>query len=178
MLAAFLFLVAGDRLVIAVRRRRYLLAGWLWFLITLLPMIGVVQVGTQAMADRYAYLPFIGLFLMIVWGVADWARHDPFREWRAAAGIAVLLRCRGDASPARLLARQRHVVDAHLEVTRRNYIAEVDLGAALVKRGHSQAMEHFRAATAIDRWIRCNMYIAATRKRRTICPRPSRPTRR
>jgi hypothetical protein len=70
-LAALLFLLVVTALVIAARRHRYLPVGWLWFLGTLIPMIGLVQVGRQAMADRYAYLPFIGLFVMICWGVAD-----------------------------------------------------------------------------------------------------------
>ena len=69
--AALLFLLVVTALVIAARRHRYLPVGWLWFLGTLIPMIGLVQVGRQAMADRYAYLPFIGLFIMICWGVAD-----------------------------------------------------------------------------------------------------------
>ena len=70
-LAALLFLLVVTALVIVGRRHRYLPVGWLWFLGTLIPMIGLVQVGRQAMADRYAYLPFIGLFIMICWGVAD-----------------------------------------------------------------------------------------------------------
>ena len=52
--------------VVAARRQRYLPVGWFWFLGTLVPMIGLVQVGTQAMADRYAYLPLVGLFIMIL----------------------------------------------------------------------------------------------------------------
>ena len=62
-------------LVVERTRRRYLLVGWLWFLGTLVPMIGMVQVGRQAMADRYAYLPLLGIFIMICWGVADWAEE-------------------------------------------------------------------------------------------------------
>ena len=55
------------------RPKRYLLAGWLWFLGTLVPVIGLVQVGDQAMADRYAYIPLIGIFVMIAWGASDLA---------------------------------------------------------------------------------------------------------
>ena len=69
--AAFATLVGITALVILGRRHRYLLVGWLWFLIALLPMIGLIQVGKQAMADRYAYLSFIGLFIMICWGTPD-----------------------------------------------------------------------------------------------------------
>jgi len=60
------------------RRHPYLLVGWLWYLGTLLPVIGLVQVGVQAMADRYTYVPSIGLFIAVVWGMADLAAR-----WRA-----------------------------------------------------------------------------------------------
>ena len=58
-------------LAILGRQRRYLLVGWLWFLGTFVPVIGLVQVGTQAMADRYTYVPLIGLFILLIWGVAE-----------------------------------------------------------------------------------------------------------
>ncbi len=53
------------------RRRRYLVVGWLWYLGTLVPVIGLVQVGAQAMADRYTYLPSIGIFIMVAWGAGE-----------------------------------------------------------------------------------------------------------
>src|SRR5450755_3529933 len=67
--AMVLLVVTG--VVMRFRSRRYLLTGWLWFLGTLVPVIGLVQVGDQAMADRYAYIPLIGSFVMIAWGAAD-----------------------------------------------------------------------------------------------------------
>ena len=87
---ALLLLLAVTALVIAGRHRRYFLVGWFWFLGTLVPMIGLVQVGAQAMADRYAYLPFIGLFLMICWGVADF-QPGTTRRFRLDARKATLL---------------------------------------------------------------------------------------
>ena len=66
-------LIAITGFVIVERGRRYLLVGWLWFLGTLVPVIGLVQVGEYAMADRYAYVSLIGIFIMIAWGAADWA---------------------------------------------------------------------------------------------------------
>jgi tetratricopeptide (TPR) repeat protein len=90
--SALLFLASITALTIQARRHRYLLVGWLWFLIMLLPMIGFIQVGQQAMADRYAYLSFIGLFLVVCWGLADWAaeRHLP-RLLLPAVSVAALL---------------------------------------------------------------------------------------
>ncbi len=76
----------------AARQRRYLLVGWLWFLGTLVPMIGLVQVGGQAMADRYAYLPFIGLFVMACWGAVDWAQHKHvLTQWLGIPSALALL---------------------------------------------------------------------------------------
>ena len=67
-LAALTFLALRQ-----ARRHPYLPVGWLWYLGTLLPVIGLVQVGGQAMADRYTYVPCIGLFIVVVWGLADLA---------------------------------------------------------------------------------------------------------
>jgi tetratricopeptide (TPR) repeat protein len=66
---ALLLLVALTALCLRLRRRPYLIAGWLFFLVSLLPVIGLIQVGNQSMADRYAYTPLIGLFVMAVWGL-------------------------------------------------------------------------------------------------------------
>lgn len=91
-LTASLFLLGVTGFVIKARSHRYLFLGWFWFLGTLVPMIGLVQVGGQAMADRYAYLSFIGLFLMICWGVTEWAaRRHISAAWLAGVSAAVLL---------------------------------------------------------------------------------------
>ena len=79
--AAVVLLLLITAVALRARNRRYLAVGWLWFLGSLVPMIGLVQVGEQAMADRYAYIPFIGLFLMIVWLIADWVA-DWVADWR------------------------------------------------------------------------------------------------
>ena len=163
-LVSFAFLVLATVIVLVESHRQYLLVGWFWFLITLLPMIGIVQVGTQAMADRYAYLPFIGLFLIAVWGVADWAeRRHISLALSVGIGLAVLLALAAVTHRQLEYWRDSVTLWTHtLEVTRDNYIAEVDLGAALVQRGDvAQAMEHFRAATVIDPMDPIgNMYLA------------------
>lgn len=69
---AVVFIVAMTALCLwQIRTRKYLLMGWLWFLGTLVPVIGLVQVGSQPLADRYTYVPYFGLFIMLVWGVSD-----------------------------------------------------------------------------------------------------------
>ena len=73
------------------RRHPYLLVGWLWYLGTLLPVIGLVQVGGQAMADRYTYVPFIGLFIVVVWGMADLAARWRAPKFLLPVGAGVVL---------------------------------------------------------------------------------------
>ena len=75
-------------------RRKYLLVGWLWYLGTLVPVIGIVHVGAQAMADRYAYVPLIGLFIIIAFGVAHLSEKIPFRNFiLAPLALAAVLSC-------------------------------------------------------------------------------------
>src|SRR6185436_17116016 len=75
----------------AARRAPYVTVGWSWYLVTLLPVIGIVQVGTQAMADRYMYVPAIGLFLAAAWGAAALASSRKAARMLAAATVAALL---------------------------------------------------------------------------------------
>ena len=86
-----LVLICVTALVIVFRGKRYLTVGWLWFLGTLVPVIGLVQVGEYAMADRYAYIPLIGIFIMIAWGLADLAQAKKLNTvWCAVPAVCVL----------------------------------------------------------------------------------------
>ncbi len=150
--AGLVLLIGITVRVVLARRRRYLLVGWLWFLGTLVPMIGLVQVGTQAMADRYAYLPFIGLYLMICWGVADLAQqwHLPAAVLPATSLVVLL---------ALMIVAYRQIgywkddvtLWSHtVKVTNGNFVAEDNLGEALVEQGRmEEAMPHFFRAAAI-----------------------------
>ena len=150
---AFLLLLIITGLAARARRHRYLIVGWLWFLIMLVPMIGLVQVDVQAMADRYAYVSFIGLFLMICWGVADWAadRRMP-KVLLPLASAAVLL------SLSVVTYRQIGYWSSDVtmwahsaEVTSKNWKAEYWLGTALDADGqHEAAMQHYQRAAAIN----------------------------
>ncbi len=152
-IAAFVFLVAVTALVIAGRRQRCLLVGWLWFLGILVPMIGLMQVGIQARADRYAYLSFVGLFIMVCWGIAEWARQRHISSVNLAAVSVIAL-----LALAVVARRQISYWDDNVKlwshavaVTRSNYIAEDHLGGALQADGQlDAAMPHFYRAVAIN----------------------------
>ncbi len=86
-----LILIGVTAFVVALRRKRYLPVGWFWFLGTLIPVIGLVQVGEASMADRYAYIPLIGIFIMIAWSLADWAEARKVRTvWRVLPAVCAL----------------------------------------------------------------------------------------
>jgi protein O-mannosyl-transferase len=91
--SASLLIICSLAFVLTARRWPYLFVGWFWFLGTLVPVIGIVSVGSASMADRYAYLPSIGLFISVTWGLADF--FETFREKKipAAAAFAVLAAC-------------------------------------------------------------------------------------
>jgi len=150
---AALVLIGITAMVYRLRERRYLPVGWLWFLGTLVPVIGLVQVGDAAMADRYAYIPLIGIFVMIAFGVADFA---------AARNIGVVSQAVPAVAVVVFLGLLCHrqigywesseSVWAHaLAVTQNNFIAEDNLGGALVMMGNAdQAFPHFEAASRIN----------------------------
>jgi tetratricopeptide (TPR) repeat protein len=86
-----LVLLSVTAVVVAFRGKRYLPVGWFWFLGTLVPVIGLVQVGEASMADRYAYIPLIGIFIMIAWGLDDWAKVRKIRTvWRVLPALCAL----------------------------------------------------------------------------------------
>ena len=150
---SLLLLVAITIIVCARWRTRYLLVGWLWFLGTLVPMIGLVQVGQQAMADRYAYLSFIGLFIVICWSVADWAeRQQVPRAPLAAATLAVLLALAVVTHDQATYWADSVTLWSHtLRVTGPNVVAENNLGMVLLgENKNEEAMSHFYNANATD----------------------------
>lgn len=87
--AGILIVALTAAIFAASRQRPFLAAGWLWYLVTLVPVIGIVQVGGQAMADRYSYIPFVGLFIILCWGVEDFFASRGGAA-AVAAGVAVV----------------------------------------------------------------------------------------
>jgi hypothetical protein len=148
-------ILIGSLTVISLRwalRFPYLVTGWFWYLGTLVPVIGLVQVGTQAMADRYTYIPLTGLFIMVAWGVPH-----ALGEWRfrrislGAAGVGAILV---------LLVSSWHqtsywrggvpLFERALEVTSSNWVAHFCLGTALASEGKIDGgVVHYREALRI-----------------------------
>ena len=133
--------------------RPYLLIGWLWYLGTLVPVIGLVQVGAQAMADRYAYIPLIGFFLMIVWRIAEWCDSRVYSRWWRVAAVTIVLS--GLAIVTHRQTGYWHnpytLWSRSLQVTTDNYVAEDNLGLALIAMGrNNEAIPHFNNALRLN----------------------------
>jgi len=147
-------LVAITAVVWRFRAQRYLLVGWLWFMGTLVPVIGLVQVGEAAMADRYAYIPLIGIFVMIAFGVADWAEGKRLGFWPAVPAAAVLVALAFTTHRQIGYWESNYDLWSHtLAVTENNFVAEDNLGGALILQGQDKEEEahtHFEAAARIN----------------------------
>ncbi len=151
--ACGVLLVAVTVLVVmAVRSRPWLLVGWFWFLGTLVPVIGLVQVGAQAMADRFAYLPLIGLFLAVVWQVPELATS--WRSRRLVLGLATaaaLVLC-GSLTRRQLGYWKDSVtlLEHTVAVTKDNFVARNNLAVALFSQGRfEEAIHHAREALRV-----------------------------
>lgn len=133
--------------------RPYLLVGWLWFLGTLIPVIGIVQVGLQAMADRYTYVPLVGIFVMAVWGGADLAVRWPSLRIPLVAGAAGLIFAYGTVARGYGRCwRDSATLFAHaVAVTSGNGYAEYLLGDALYReRRFPEALAHYAKALQLQ----------------------------
>jgi tetratricopeptide (TPR) repeat protein len=138
--------------VCSAKKRPWLLTGWVWYLVTLIPVIGLVQVGSQALADRYTYLPSVGILIMLSWAAAELSAGWPHR-----AAIGAVLS--GLVGAAMIIGTHTQVsywkdsasLYAHaLSVTRDNYIIERYLGTLLQNRGRlDEAEEHYRRSVRI-----------------------------
>ena len=154
-LAALLLALVTAAAFAARRRQPYLLVGWLFFLGTLVPMLGFEGVGyqgRQGIADRYAYLSSIGLFLMICWGLAEWATRKrlPAVALRSVS-IAVLVALGLVASRQVGYWRDNVTLWTHaIHVTQNNFLAENNLGKALLSEGRvAEGVSHFFRAVTI-----------------------------
>ena len=150
---AGLLLLAISVLVLRViRRHPYLATGWLWYLGTLLPVIGLVQVGSHAMADRYTYVPLIGLFIIIAWSLGDLLTKWPHRRIALALATVVPLSALVIYTSIQIRHWQNSITlfQYTLEVTSDNWLGHNSLGNALAAEGKiGDAIAHYRESLRI-----------------------------
>jgi tetratricopeptide (TPR) repeat protein len=129
--------------------RPYLLVGWLWFLGSLVPVLGLIQVGRQAFADRYTYLPLVGIYIAVVWVLAG--RRQQWRSALIVATVAVLMIFMSLSRAQAARWRTSITLFEHsLEVTESNVLARYNLGTAYLKRGDAdRALPHLEKAVGI-----------------------------
>jgi Flp pilus assembly protein TadD len=150
--AGLLLLLISIALIRAGRRQPYLAVGWLWYLGTLVPVIGLVQVGAQAMADRYTYVPLIGLFIMAAWGVPELLAQYRYRRIVLASLATILLATFTMVTnlQVRHWRNSLTLFQQAVEVTADNYVAHDSLGNALAQQGMlDQAIVHYRESLRI-----------------------------
>jgi tetratricopeptide (TPR) repeat protein len=147
-IAAALMLVAlSSWALLRPKREPWFAVGWFWYLGTLVPVIGVVQVGWQAMADRYTYIPLIGIFVLVAWGAAALLGGLHWHQRVVgAAGLAAALACAAVAHNQLKYWRTNFTVFEHaLAATGRNAMADWSLGVEFALQGkHDLAIQHFR----------------------------------
>jgi tetratricopeptide (TPR) repeat protein len=173
-LLAVVFLAGITWAFFGLRRRApCLLTGWLWFLGTLVPVIGLLQVGAQSMADRHAYIPSLGILILTVWGVGE-----GIRRWRAiqmmttGAALAACLLCLAlTRHQLRYWQNDETLFQHALAVTSNNFIAHYNMGSALAAAGKTdEAIDQYREGLRIkpdDADLHSNLGFALIQKKRT-----------
>jgi tetratricopeptide (TPR) repeat protein len=149
-LAVTLLSIIAVRLA---RRRPWLPVGWFWFLGSLVPVIGLVQVGIQSMADRYGYIPLVGLFIILTWTVAEWAGKDlRRRRFTALVVLPALTTCAALTFVQTRFWVSTQALFAHATVVSdNNFLAHNMLGFELAEQGKlDDALANFQVALRID----------------------------
>ncbi len=148
------FILGISVMVICARRSRpYLLVGWLWYLLTLIPVIGIVQVGRQSMADRYSYLPLLGIFIAGAWGAGEiLSRFPSSRAVVVALAAVILITCAVLTRNQLGYWQNSETLFRHaLVATRDNEVANEDLGNYLADQGRNdESIPYFREASRIE----------------------------
>jgi tetratricopeptide (TPR) repeat protein len=151
-MCVLLLLVISIFVIRFGRKQRYLPVGWFWFLGTLVPVIGFVQVGEQSLADRYTYIPYIGLFIIIAWGLPELLSKWPQRKIALGISMVIVLTTLGICAHQQISYwnKSTALFSHAIEVTQNNYIAYNNLGIAYGSLGrHQDAIETYKQAIKI-----------------------------
>jgi Tfp pilus assembly protein PilF len=149
--AVLLFVVITALTLAAGRRWPWVPFGWLWFVVSLVPVIGLVQVGDQAMADRYTYLPEVGLFAAVVWSAAEAVRGGRGRQILAGVLVAALVACGVGTRMQIRWWRDTPTLYRHmLAIDDDNHVAHLNLATWMSSHGEAAgSIPHFRRAVAL-----------------------------
>ena len=144
--SGFLILSISIFTIIFAKKTPYLPVGWFWYLGTLVPVIGIIQIGAQSMADRYAYISLIGIFMIVAWGVPDLLKRWPHREkWLAALSVATLLFLMPITwKQTGYWKNSTRLFERVIEVSPDNYLAHTYLGNVFNQKGNTEkAIRHY-----------------------------------
>jgi len=151
--ACLLLILISFITIRTIRRFPYLIVGWLWYLGTLVPVIGLVQVGIQSMADRYTYIPLIGIFIIIAWGISDLAERCNYRKDLLIVTSAILLSILTVVTwfQVRHWSNSITLFKHAINVTANNYMIHNNMGTALAELGKiDAAIAHYAEALQIN----------------------------
>ena len=151
--AGLLLLLITFWVIRVGRRHQYLPVGWLWYLGTLIPVIGLVQVGMQAMADRFTYIPLIGLFITVAWGVPDLLSKHRLRNFVLATAAGIVIAALMICTHLQVANWRNNLTlfKKAVEVNANNYLVHINLGGALAEQGNMvEAAKHFSMALQLN----------------------------
>jgi tetratricopeptide (TPR) repeat protein len=149
---ALLMIVISVLTIRFGRKQKYLFVGWLWFVVTLIPVVGLIQSGSQAWADRYTYISYIGLFIMIAWGVPVLLSKWPQRKIALGISMVIVLTTLGICARLQVShwKNSASLFTHAIKVTQDNYIAYCGRGVAYGELGRYQdAIEAYQQAIRI-----------------------------
>jgi tetratricopeptide (TPR) repeat protein len=152
--ALFILFLASWSAILGARRYPFITTGWFWFIVTLLPVIGLIKVGNQSMADRYHYLPSIGLFMMIAWGSTVLTRGVRHRQFILGSFFVAALSSAAVTTFFQLgyWSNSMSLYKHALQVTTANSLIHYNLGNLLTQKGDPDAaIKEYLAALAINR---------------------------
>jgi tetratricopeptide (TPR) repeat protein len=150
--AAFLLLSITMLAFKSIRQYPFFIVGWLWYLGTLFPVIGLIKIGDFSLADRYTYIPLTGIFIIITWGISEISVKLPLKKLILVAGAAITITGLSAASHFQVQRwNDSFTLFEHaLQVTEKNYYAHYGLGHALAGQGNwDQAVSHFLKAVQL-----------------------------
>jgi tetratricopeptide (TPR) repeat protein len=150
--ASLLILIITTAVIVMIKRLPYLFVGWMWYAITIAPVIGIIQISAYAMADHYHYLPSVGIAVMLAWGIPSLIKSEEIRKkilcpaGMIFLGIMAFLTWQQCGYWKNSITLFSHA----LQVTKDNYLAHNNLGLALLAEGKSvEAINHFNKAIRI-----------------------------